>query len=143
MVSGAITSIFDLGTDIFVCYIFWKKERTAFFQMTLVSIMLSIVLQLAFVFIQYQKQGIRSIIYEMLPVLVGLKPALDAFRIAAGRDRDEAGAVVDRLSELTSTKACELFVEAIPGVIIQVSREGRKKRAPQVCRVEECHFVIS
>jgi len=116
---GAATSIADLGTDIFVCHMFWKERRMDYFEMTLGTILLSVSLQLAMVGGQNKKRGIKRMMLEILPVLVGLKPALDAYRVAGGT-KEEVGGIINALNEMTGMKMCELFAEAIPGVIIQL-----------------------
>jgi len=104
---GAATSMVDLGTDLFVCYIFWKDKRMDYFEMTLVTILLSIVLQLIIIVGQNRKRGLKRMMLEALPVLVGLKPAVDAFRIACGV-KEEVGGTTDALTEMTSIKCVEV-----------------------------------
>ena len=96
---GASTSIVDLGTDIFVCYMFWKDQRHSFFQVTLLSIVFSMFMQLIVITVQHWKRGVKTIIFEALPVLTGLKPALDAYRIAKGV-KYKAGTVISTRMEL-------------------------------------------
>lgn len=100
---GATTSTIDLGTDIFVCYMFWKEKRMDYFEMTLGTILLSMSLQLLIVAAQNKKRGIKRVVLEALPVLVGLKPAVDAYRIA-GRVEEDSKASIDTLMELTCVK---------------------------------------
>ena len=56
---------------------------------------------------------------ECFPVFFGFKPAVDAYRIAIGK-KQEAGQIVDPMTELTVMKSIEMVAEAIPGVIIQL-----------------------
>ena len=67
-----------------------------------------------------RRRGLKAVIIECIPVLVGLKPALDAHRVVSGSKMQE-GKIVDPLLEMTMTKNVEMFAEAIPGVIIQLS----------------------
>ena len=57
---------------------------------------------------------------EMIPVVVGLKPAVDAYRVASAKKMLK-GQAVDPLNEMIYMKSVEMFAEAIPGVIIQLS----------------------
>jgi len=52
-------------------------------------------------------------------VLIGFKPAVDAYNIAKGK-KQEKGQSLDPLAELTVMKEVEMFAESIPGVIIQL-----------------------
>jgi hypothetical protein len=56
---------------------------------------------------------------EWFPILIGFKPAVDAYRVAKGA-KQEIGAAGDPMLEMTCMKIAEMFAEAIPGVIIQV-----------------------
>jgi len=115
--TGAATSIADLGTDVFVCYMFWKDKRMDYFEMTLGTVLLSMILQLFIVGLQNSKRGVKRTMLEALPVLVGLKSAVDAFRVDRGV-KEEVGGTTDALQEIVHTKCVELFAEAISGVII-------------------------
>ena len=53
-------------------------------------------------------------------MFVGIKPALDAYRVVAGKEK-EAGNVLEPMTEMTINKMIELFAEAIPNTIIQLT----------------------
>ena len=46
-------------------------------------------LQLLVTFVQNHKRGSKSLLLEMIPVVAGLKPAVDAFRVASGAKMEE------------------------------------------------------
>ena len=75
--------------------------------------------------------GARRIIKECFPVLIGFKPAVDAYRVTTGKKR-QIGEIFDPMTEMTAMKVVEMFGEAIPGVIIQLmaiaAANGEKKR---------------
>ena len=50
---------------------------------------------------QNRKMGLKRLILEMIPVVVGLKPAVDAFRVASGSKIEEKQAF-DPLAEMVS-----------------------------------------
>ena len=52
-------------------------------------------------------------------MLIGFKPAVDAYNIAKGK-KQENGQSLDPLAEMTYMKGIEMFAESIPGVIIQL-----------------------
>jgi len=83
------------------------------------SLTVSMGLQLLTVWGQYRNLGWQRVLREIFPVLIGFKPAVDAYRVAAGV-KQEKGQAVDPMIEMTYMKIIELFAEAIPGVIIQL-----------------------
>jgi hypothetical protein len=56
----------------------------------------------------------RVMLKEMLIVLSGTKPGIDAKRVADGNERAKHAALDPDL-ELTATRCFELFCESIPG----------------------------
>ena len=68
---------------------------------------------------QNRKLGMLRVLREWFPILIGFKPAVDAYRVAKG-EKQEAGQAIDALTEMTVMKVIEMFAEAIPGVIIQL-----------------------
>ena len=61
---------------------------------------------------------------EMLIVLSGTKPGVDAMRVASGTEQSEHN-VCDPATELTFTRCVELVSEAIPGSILQFTAAMR------------------
>jgi hypothetical protein len=116
---GAVTSIFDLLTDVYVTYMFWSDKKYGYFKASLASLVVSIGIQMLFVWAQNKKLGMLRVLREWLPIFIGFKPAVDAYRVAKG-GRPEAGQALDALTELSIMKGIEMFAEAIPGVIIQL-----------------------
>ena len=117
---GAALSTLDLLTDIFMTYTYWKDGETMFFRLNYSMLFATIVLQLMLVWAQNHRLGFNRILSEMIPVVFGLKPVLDAFRVASGaRMKDRQ--LIDPKMEQTAGKCAEMFSEAIPGAIIQLS----------------------
>jgi hypothetical protein len=81
--------------------------------------MVSIGIQMLLVWGQNRKLGVLRVLREWFPILIGFKPAVDAYRVAKG-EKQEAGRAIDALAEMTYMKGIEMFAEAIPGVIIQL-----------------------
>ena len=117
---GAITSMTDLLTDIYITYIFWSGGEGGYFKASLASLMTSIGLQVLAVFFQNRKLGKQRVFRECLPILFGYKPAVDAYRVATGA-KQEVGTMLPPLMEVLVMKIVEMFAEAIPGVIIQLT----------------------
>mmetsp|Transcript_10792 Transcript_10792/g.22152 ORF Transcript_10792/g.22152 Transcript_10792/m.22152 type:complete len:1934 (-) Transcript_10792:39-5840(-) len=126
VITGAIISLIDLITDLYVAKMYLEAERNGYFMMIIGMVSLSMTLQSAFVFMQYRRLGVCRVLAELIPVLVGLKPALDAYRVAKGMEQ-EAGTSIDVVGEMTCIKCVEMFAESIPAVIIQTLAIGTFK----------------
>jgi hypothetical protein len=124
---GAVTSIFDLLTDVYVTYMFWSDKKYGYFKASLASLAVSIGLQMFCVWAQNRKLGMIRVMREWFPILIGFKPAVDAYRVAKG-EKQEAGQSFDVLTELTTMKCAEMFAEALPGVIIQLMAIATNKK---------------
>jgi hypothetical protein len=129
---GAATSMVDLVTDVYVTNMFWRDKKYGYFKASLASLAVSIGIQMLVVWAQNRKLGIKRVLREWFPILIGFKPAVDAYRLAKG-DKQEAGQAFDAMAELSFMKCIEMFAEAIPGVIIQLmaiaTNEGKTSRA--------------
>jgi hypothetical protein len=99
---------------------FWRDKKYGYFKASLASLVASIGIQMLFVWGQNRKLGMKRVLREWFPILIGFKPAVDAYRVAAG-EKQEAGHAVDPMYEMTVMKGIEMFAEAIPGVIIQLT----------------------
>ena len=118
--TGALTSMVDLLTDVYVTYTFYHaKGKKGYFKASFASLLVSLLLQLFVVILQNKNIGLKKVIKESIPVLIGCKPAIDAYRVSTG-GKEEVGHVVDVQMEITILKAIEMLSEAIPGVIIQM-----------------------
>ena len=67
----------------------------------------SLLIQLVIVYGQNRKIGIKKVAYEALTVVLFMKPAVDAFRVASGSTTKE-GSVFDPMAELVTTKGVEM-----------------------------------
>jgi len=74
---------------------------------------LSIVAQLILAYVQNRKKSKWVILRELLIVLSGLKPAVDAYRVATGYE-DELSAL-EPLMDMSLGKGAELACESVPG----------------------------
>jgi len=116
---GAGLSILDMATDIFVIVGYMGKEETKGYGYSLLGMVVgSMVLQLLMVFLQNRKKP-WTMAKEMLIVVTAMKPAVDAFRVASGREMEEHHAF-DAKIELVFTKGIEMFAESIPGSLLQL-----------------------
>ncbi|GMH82067.1 hypothetical protein TL16_g09138 [Triparma laevis f. inornata] len=122
VIAGAVLSVTDLITDLFVLRQFWVvgEKMFKYRNATLASLATSIILQLLVVLLQNRKKGVRRILKEVAIVIAGMKPAVDAFRVASGAEQ-EKNTMLDPTTEMTSCKVVEMFAESIPGIVIQTS----------------------
>jgi hypothetical protein len=116
---GAATSMLDLLTDVYVTHKLWKDKKYGYFKASLASLAVSIGIQMLGVWFQNRKLGMKRVLREWVPILLGYKPAVDAYRVATGA-KQKVGAAGEPMLEMTSMKIIEMFAEAIPGVIIQL-----------------------
>ena len=98
---------------------FHDNKEKGYFVSSVMSLFLSVLLQLFVVYHQNKQLGWRRILRESLPVVIGFKPAVDAYRVAAGVKQD-VELMFSPLVELTIIKCIEMFAEAIPSLIIQL-----------------------
>jgi hypothetical protein len=119
VIVGAITSMADLLTDVYVTYMFLSDEKYGYFKASLASLVVSIGIQMFTVWGQNRKLGMKRVLMDWFPILIGFKPAVDAYRVATG-EKQEAGQATNALTEMSVMKIIEMFAEAIPGVVIQL-----------------------
>jgi len=115
---GAGLSIMDMITDIFVIRDYLRIGDTTSAHTLMAMIGLSISLQLILVYVQNRKKSKRALIWELLIVLSGLKPAVDAYRVATGYS-DELS-TLSPFQEMSFGKGAELACESIPGVSMKM-----------------------
>ena len=140
---GAGTSMLDLLTDIYVTVMFARDpNKQGYFKASLASLAASIGFQLLFVLVLYKKLGKKRVLRELIPVLIGFKPALDAFRVATGL-KEEYGQIVSPMVEMTLMKIVELFAEAIPGVVIQLMAIATTKKEDEISTSAIISLVVS
>jgi len=118
----AALSYMDTISDIFVIRDYLRSGDTAGAYSLMAMIGLSIALQLLLAFLQNRKKSKRALIWELLIVLSGLKPAVDAYRVAT--DYSNELNLFDPLMDMGLGKSTELACESIPGVY-QVKNEEK------------------
>jgi len=126
---GAGLSIMDMATDIFVVVGYLGKEDTKGYGWSLLwMIVASIVFQLLIVYFQNRRKP-KVLMKEVLIVLTGLKPGVDAYKVVSGKEAD-AHSVTDAKFELVCSKAVEIMCESLPGAILQLYAilKGAKSR---------------
>ena len=113
VIIGALLSIGDMITDVFVIISYLENGDTKQAYSLMGMISASIVLQLLIAYVQNRKKSKWALIRELLIVLSGLKPAVDAYRVATGYS-DELS-TFNPLEDMVCGKSTELACESIPG----------------------------
>jgi len=124
---GAVTSMTDMATDIYVTRNFLIDGEYEYFHASLASLIASVGLQLICVILQNRGVSWRRVLQESSSVIIGFKPAVDAYRVATSQ-KQMKGQVVDPVREMTVARIIELFAEAIPGVLIQLMAVATSKK---------------
>ncbi len=102
--------------SVIISYLNSGKTKQAY---SLIAMMgLSISLQLLIAYVQNRKKSKWAIFRELLIVLSGLKPAVDAYRVATGYS-DELS-TLSPFQEMSFGKGAELACESIPGVSMKM-----------------------
>ncbi len=119
---AACLSLLDMVTDLYVgveMAMSTSSEQRALGYTLITMVLLCIFACTFIVLVQNRKQKKRVMIQEILLVVLGLKPAADAYRVASGNVWKK-GLVMDPITEMLYTKLAELTFEAIPGTALQM-----------------------
>ena len=131
VVIGATLSFLDLGSDLgVIVYYFQSEEQRAFGWGLLAFVLMNLALQLGISFVQHWEYP-TVLLQEAVVVVFGLKPALDAFRVATSQEQQRE-LVLDPKTELVFCKCAEVFTESIPGAILVsgvLSERGKERKA--------------
>ena len=100
-------------TDVFVIISYLDNDDTKQAYSLMGMMGFSICIQLVLAYVQNRKKSKWALIRELLIVLSGLKPAVDAYRVATGYE-DELS-TFNPLEDMGLGKTTELACESIPG----------------------------
>ncbi|GMH69868.1 hypothetical protein TrRE_jg6404 [Triparma retinervis] len=110
----------EMVTDVLVAKEFFQTGHRNFGLLIVAMVSVCLALQFALVVLQNYRLGFRRISAECLVVLVGLRPALDAYRVSTCKSREE-GQPFEPFLELMITRVIEMFAESIPGFVVQLA----------------------
>ncbi|GMI32546.1 hypothetical protein TeGR_g12943 [Tetraparma gracilis] len=120
VITGSGLSMVDLATDINVILVYFEEGQNGYGWMMLGMVLASMGLQLVLVVMQNWKMGWGKLLREVLIVVSGLKPGVDAMRVVSNAEMHEHHMMTAKI-ELVFTKGIEMFCESIPGCILQVT----------------------
>ena len=110
---GALLSIADMVSDIVQLISLFSAGRSALACAILGLIFVNLACQLLIVSLQNSHRGWRVVMWEVVLVVLLLKPGIDAVRVGGGEEH-VPGAPLDPLSEMVFGKICEVLFEALP-----------------------------
>lgn len=115
---GALLSTIDLITDVYMTFRFFNTTgEEGYGKTNAILIGLTMFMQLTISYCQNSKST-RHLIQDVICVLTGFKPALDAYRVGSGAEQEDHH-VIDPLSEMSYFKSTEVVFEAIPSSVMQ------------------------
>ncbi|GMI38047.1 hypothetical protein TeGR_g2496 [Tetraparma gracilis] len=117
--TGAGLSTMDLLSDLYMIYTYATTNQRGAALSLATMVGLCLLLQLLGVLMNARKAPKKVILREMLIVLSGMKPGIDAMRVADGNEQ-AAHAAISPDAELVVTRGVEMAMESIPGSILQV-----------------------
>ncbi|GMI30022.1 hypothetical protein TeGR_g2987 [Tetraparma gracilis] len=110
-----------LGSDVVVIVEYSLTGRAKDAMALIAMILISLVLQMLIVWLKNRKS--KNLLKELAIVLSGVKPGVDAHRVASQQDglyeKSEETDAFDTHTELVCIKVIEVAAEAIPGSILQ------------------------
>ena len=115
---GALLSTIDLITDIYMTVQFFNTEgQEGYGRMNTWLIGLTMLCQVVAAYAQNSKKP-SMFLKDAICVLTGFKPALDAYRVGSGQEKEDHQ-TVSPLQQMTCCKGIEVVFEAVPATIIQ------------------------
>ena len=85
--SGAFLSIMDMISDIAMINQFFREGNDFYARAILYSIIANLSLQILLVYAVNNKKSAWVIIYEVMVAVLCIKPAIDAARVASGKEQ--------------------------------------------------------
>ncbi|GMH82328.1 hypothetical protein TrST_g12551 [Triparma strigata] len=116
---GALLSTVDLITEVYMTVKFFNTEgQEGYGRINAWIIGLTILTQMLISYANNSKK-LGYFVKDALAVLVGFKPALDAFRVGSGAEQGE-DQPMSPIHEMSCCKVAEVVCEAVPSTIIQI-----------------------
>ncbi|GMI11974.1 hypothetical protein TrVE_jg13986 [Triparma verrucosa] len=117
LIMGAAMSFSDLAFDM-VMIIEYFRYSIASAYATIGTIILSLFFQCCVVLVAHRMRKKRYIFRELLYVVTCVKPGVDAYRVVTKQPLP-VGAMVTAHEEMMYHRGVELFIECVPGCLIQ------------------------
>ena len=115
---GAFLSVGDLVSDTTVINSYFEEGRTGQAYALVSMVIMSLFFQATLVLAQNSKKSRSEKLRELFFVMTFLKPAVDAYRVATGKEDEQLG--MSPLKEMGFSKGIELAAESIPGNVLQI-----------------------
>jgi len=118
VIIGAGLSVLDIASDVFVMVSYYSEGRDVYGRTMLIMLCTTFAFQFLGIFLQNKTRPLK-LARETLLLLCGLKPAVDAKRVAEGQKQEEHHAF-DAKTERMVDILCEMIFESIPGCLVQI-----------------------
>ena len=114
---GAGVSFGDMISDVYMVDLYYKTGRPGTANALMGMVGANVAFQIVVTYAKchsMKKNKWKTMLFEMLTVVLFVKPGVDAHRVASGAEQ-LPGASVNPLTEMIFIKGGELMFEAIPG----------------------------
>lgn len=127
---GALLGLSGSISRIVMAITYVRQGRIVLSRVIIGSIAATVTVQLYMVYVQHRKNA-NAFVREATVVLLLLKPAYDAWKVASGSE-EEAHHVADPRTEMISAKLFDLFASLFPGTVIQIFAVVTAVKSPVV-----------
>ncbi|GMI42982.1 hypothetical protein TeGR_g4188 [Tetraparma gracilis] len=117
--TGASLSTMDLFSDLYMIYTYATTGQQGVALSLAIMVGLCLGGQCLLVWLQTRKGPKLVMLKELLIVLSGMKPGIDAMRVAGGNEQAKNAAISPDM-ELATTRCIEMVSESVPGTLLQV-----------------------
>ena len=118
--AGALLSTVALITDVYMTVKFSNTDgQEVYGKVNTWLIGLTMGVQILVAYANNSKRASSYFIKDTICILTGFKPALDAYRVGSGMEKEESQLVAP-LQEMTYCKIIEVVFEAMPSSILQI-----------------------
>ena len=118
--AGALLSLADVGSDLYMIIQFLQTGDTAAAYGMIGTVAVNLMLQTVLVVYQHKHRGWWAVGREVGFCVCFLKPGVDAFRVASGH-LQTTGTPVDAMAEMTISKVVEMVTESTPSALLQTA----------------------
>ena len=115
---GAVLSTVDLIIDVYMAVQFYSTGSEGYGTTNVILIGTTMIVQLIAAYGNNSKK-LSHFFQDAFCILIGFKPALDAYRVGSGAEKSEHQAF-EPLAEMTVCKFAEVIFQALPSSVLQI-----------------------
>ena len=98
------------------------------------TICVNMLIQLFVTFAQNRKMGVKRLVRELLVTASMLQPAVLAFRVAAGKEKDIDSTISPEV-EMVGSRIVDVVAESLPASILQIYAYVRAEKKSKIALV--------